>query len=123
MDISWSSMVWGFIIVSIPIFFLNYYRTGLSKDAFIAVIRMSIQLFFVVFYLKYMFKLNLWWVNLIWVLIMIIIASSFDEMSSKCLLSIAEGFSDASISSSNCLDFKGNFLNAIRLFQLSFFII
>lgn len=75
MDISWSSMVWGFIIVSIPIFFLNYYRTGLSKDAFIAVIRMSIQLFFVGFYLKYMFKLNLWWVNLIWVLIMIIIAS------------------------------------------------
>ena len=72
MDISWSSMVWGFIIVSIPIFFLNYYRTGLSKDAFIAVIRMSIQLFFVGFYLKYMFKLNLWWVNLIWVLIMII---------------------------------------------------
>ena len=34
MDISWSSMVWGFIIVSIPIFFLNYYRMDvINEDA------------------------------------------------------------------------------------------
>lgn len=75
MDISLSSMFWGFLIVSIPIFFLNYYKTGLAKDAFISIIRMSVQLFFVGFYLKYMFKLNLWWVNALWVLIMTIIAS------------------------------------------------
>lgn len=75
MDISWISMLWGSILISIPIFFLNYYHTGLSKDTFIAVIRMFIQLFFIGFYLKFMFKLNLWWVNVLWALIMIIIAS------------------------------------------------
>ena len=70
MDISFTSLLWGFLLIIIPTYFLHHYRTGLVKDTLIAAIRMTAQLFLIGFYLKYMFDLNLWWLNVLWVIIM-----------------------------------------------------
>ena len=74
-DIGWSDLALGFILLVIPFFFLWYYKTGLLKPAVISVIRMTVQLLLVGLYLEYIFKLNNMWVNLAWVLIMVIIAT------------------------------------------------
>lgn len=68
-------MAIGFLLLLIPVFFLYYYRTGLVKSTIIAAARMTIQLFFIGFYLEYLFEWNNVWVNLLWVLIMISIAT------------------------------------------------
>lgn len=75
MDITLTSLLWGFLLLIIPTYFLYHYRTGLVRDTLIAAIRMTIQLFLIGIYLKYMFTLNLWWLNLLWVLIMAAVAS------------------------------------------------
>ena len=43
-DISWSDLALGFILLVIPLFILWYYKTGLLKPAVISVIRMTVQL-------------------------------------------------------------------------------
>jgi len=75
-DILWSDLALGFILLVIPFFILWYYKTGLLKPAVISVIRMTVQLLLVGLYLEYIFKLNNMWVNLAWVLIMVIIATA-----------------------------------------------
>ncbi len=75
MDISFTSLLWGFLLIIIPTYFLHHYRTGLVKDTLIAALRMTAQLFLIGFYLKYMFDLNLWWLNVLWVIIMAGVAS------------------------------------------------
>ena len=75
MDISLTSLLWGFLLLIIPTYFLHHYHTGLVKDTLIAALRMTLQLFLIGFYLKYMFTLNLWWLNILWVIIMAGVAS------------------------------------------------
>ncbi len=74
-DISWSSLAIGYLLVGIPLAIFWYYRTGLVRSTVIAVIRMALQLYLVGLYLEYIFTLNNPWINLVWVLVMIIIAS------------------------------------------------
>lgn len=74
-NIGYGEMAIGFLLLLIPVFFLYYYRTGLVKSTIIAAARMTIQLFFIGFYLEYLFEWNNVWVNLLWVLIMIGIAT------------------------------------------------
>ncbi len=75
MDISYLSLLLGLLLIIIPSYFLYYYRTGLVKDTLVATLRMTLQLFLIGFYLKYMFQLNLRWLNLLWVIIMSGVAS------------------------------------------------
>ena len=42
-DIGWSDLALGFILLIIPFFALWYYKTGLLKPAIISVIRMTGQ--------------------------------------------------------------------------------
>lgn len=74
-DISWLDLMLGYILLIIPLYFLYYYQTRLVKAAVIAVLRMTIQLFLVGFYLEWFFKLNNAFINIGWVFIMILIAS------------------------------------------------
>lgn len=74
-DISWFSLIWGFLLLVIPVTFLCRYKTGLVKETLIAALRMTVQLFLIGFYLKYMFEINLWWVNVLWVVLMAGVAS------------------------------------------------
>jgi putative ABC transport system permease protein len=75
-DIRWFDLALGFVLLIIPFFVLWYYKTGLLKPAVISVIRMTLQLLAVGLYLEYIFKLNNMWINLAWVLIMVIIATA-----------------------------------------------
>lgn len=74
-DISWFNLALGSIILLIPIIIFYYYRTGLTKPTLIAFGRMSIQLFFVGIYLKYIFEYNAIWLNVLWVIVMAFVAS------------------------------------------------
>lgn len=64
-NIGYGEMAIGFLLLLIPVFFLYYYRTGLVKSTIIAAARMTIQLFFIGFYLEYLFEWNNVWVNLL----------------------------------------------------------
>jgi len=70
-DISLWELSLGFIILVIPISFLLFYRIKITKDVFISIIRMVIQLGLVAFYLEWIFSLNNAWLNILWVTSMI----------------------------------------------------
>ena len=75
-NIGYGHMALGFLLLIIPTYFLYRYRTGLVKDTLWAALRMTVQLFFIGFYLEYLFLWDSVWINLLWVLFMIVIASS-----------------------------------------------
>ncbi len=74
-DIDYLSLFLGYIILIIPFYILWYYKTGLVKDAIFAFIRMTIQLLLVGIYLEFIFDLNSALLNIIWVLVMTILAA------------------------------------------------
>jgi UDP-glucose/iron transport system permease protein len=74
-DIAWFDLLMGLLLLSLPIFLLWYYKTGLVKKTIVAVSRMFIQLFLVGLYLKYLFELNSVLVNIAWVLVMIMVSA------------------------------------------------
>jgi len=75
-DINWLNLALGYVLLLIPLAVLFHYRTGLLSVAALAVLRMTAQLLFVGFYLKFIFDLNSPWLNLAWVVIMILIAGA-----------------------------------------------
>ncbi len=74
-DISSLSLLIGLLLLLIPIWFLRKYRTGLVNNVLISALRMVVQLFFIGFYLKYLFIWNNLWINLLWMAIMVMVAS------------------------------------------------
>jgi len=74
-DINYFELFTGYALMLIPVFVLWYYKTGLVKDTLVATARMTVQLLLVGVYLEYIFKLNSIAVNILWVVIMSIIAS------------------------------------------------
>lgn len=73
-DISYLNLAIGFLLLIIPFYYLWKFKTGLVQATVIAVARMTIQLLFIGFYLKYLFEWNNPFINFLWVLMMIIIA-------------------------------------------------
>ncbi|MEG1748171.1 MAG: ABC transporter permease [Tannerellaceae bacterium] len=73
-DITYFNLLLGFVLLLIPLFILWYYRTGLVRTTVVAVARMTAQLLFIGFYLKYLFEWNNPYINIAWVLGMILIA-------------------------------------------------
>jgi len=73
-NLSWGQLAIGFTILIIPAFILWKYKTGLIQKMGIAVVRMTLQLLFVGYYLEYLFKYDNLWINLGWILIMVIVA-------------------------------------------------
>ncbi|MFH1050018.1 MAG: ABC transporter permease [bacterium] len=74
-DISWINLGIGSIIMIVPVIIFYYYRTGLVKPMLIAFARMTVQLFLVGIYLKYIFEFNALWLNLLWVVVMAFVAA------------------------------------------------
>jgi len=74
-EISWENLALGYLLLIIPLFVLLYFQTGILKDTLVAIGRMTIQLFLVGLYLELVFQLNNHWVNIAWVLIMILVAT------------------------------------------------
>ena len=73
-DISYYHLAIGLLLLVIPFFYLWKFKTGLLKPAVIGTIRMIVQLSLIGIYLKYLFLWNSPWINLLWVLIMILVA-------------------------------------------------
>ena len=74
-DITWANLAVGYLLMLIPLGIFYYYQTGLVKTTLIAVVRMGVQLYLVGLYLQYIFDLNSAWINLAWVVVMIVVAS------------------------------------------------
>ncbi len=74
-DISWWDLSLGYLLIIFPILVFKYYQTGLVKPTLIAIARMTVQLYLVGVYLEFIFELNNVWFNVLWVAIMIVIAS------------------------------------------------
>lgn len=70
-DISIWELAFGCIILVIPISFFLFYRIKITKDVFVSVIRMVVQLSLVAFYLEWIFALNSALLNALWVFLMI----------------------------------------------------
>lgn len=73
-DLTWGQLAIGFGILIIPGLILWKYKTGLLQKMGIAVVRMTLQLIFVGYYLEYLFEYDNPWVNLAWIMIMVIVA-------------------------------------------------
>ncbi|MCK9181127.1 MAG: ABC transporter permease [Bacteroides sp.] len=96
-DISFSSLLVGMFLMGIPCFYLWKYKTGLLKATIIGALRMIVQLFLVGVYLKYLFYWDSPWINFLWVIIMIFVAThtalSRTRIKAKVLMMpIAFGF-------------------------------
>jgi putative ABC transport system permease protein len=74
-DISWLQLGLFGIILIIPLSINAYLKLGLTKSTLISLIRMILQLGLLGLYLEYIFVLDNLWVNLIWILVMLIIGS------------------------------------------------
>ncbi len=74
-DIDYLSLTIGFLLLIIPVFYLWKFKTGIVKATLIGAARMVIQLFLIGLYLKYLFIWNNSFINLIWVLLIVYVAS------------------------------------------------
>jgi putative ABC transport system permease protein len=74
-DISWSLLAAGYLLMIIPLLIFRYYKTGLVKPTLWSLFRMTVQLLLVGLYLEYIFKWDNPYINLLWVVIMTIVAS------------------------------------------------
>ncbi|NDV82600.1 ABC transporter permease [Bacteroides sp. 51] len=96
-DISYSSLLIGLLLLILPVYYLWKFKTGLVKATVIGIFRMIIQLFFIGIYLRYLFLWDNPFVNFLWVIIMIMVASqtslSRTQIKSKILfIPISVGF-------------------------------
>lgn len=74
-DITFVGLGIGLLLMIVPFFFLSKYRTGLLRPAMGGTARMIVQLYLIGLYLQYLFEYNLWYVNLAWGLIMVLVAT------------------------------------------------
>lgn len=87
-DISNLGLLFAFLLLVIPLIISYGLDLRMNKDTIWSVGRMSIQLALVGIFLEYIFKLNHLWLNLIWLLIMILTAVFSAINSSKIKLTV-----------------------------------
>ena len=64
----------SYLLLIFPLGLILWYRIPIFSQTIIAVIRMSVQLLFVGFYLQVVFELNNFWLNAAWLIIMVLVA-------------------------------------------------
>ncbi|MFO7978660.1 MAG: ABC transporter permease [Bacteroidales bacterium] len=74
-DITWPHLALGYLSLVIPFGIFYLFRAGLTRDGLIAIARMTLQLFLVGLYLEIVFAWDNSWVNMAWVVIMIVVAT------------------------------------------------
>ena len=85
-DIGLWSLAAGYLLLILPLAVLLYQRVPILKETGIAIVRMTVQLLFVGFYLQVVFDLNNPWLNLAWLLVMICVADG--TILKGCRLSV-----------------------------------
>jgi putative ABC transport system permease protein len=73
-DIGPWSLAAGYALLLFPLALMLWLRIPLMGQTLIAVLRMTLQLLFVGFYLQFIFELNSLWLNAAWILVMIVVA-------------------------------------------------
>lgn len=73
-DISYPILFAFYGILILPLILSWVFKLNLTKKLLVGVVRMTIQLMLVGLYLEWIFKLNYWWLNCIWVMVMVFTA-------------------------------------------------
>lgn len=73
-DITLLSLGLGFLLLIIPIGISWYFGLGIIKSMLISFARMTLQLFLMALFLKYLFEWDFGPLNILWLLIMIVVA-------------------------------------------------
>lgn len=71
LELSWGRLAIGFLSMLIPAAIFAWYRTDLNRQLAIALVRMTLQLLFVGYYLEVLFEYDNNWFNLAWILVMV----------------------------------------------------
>ncbi len=74
LDIGTIGLLLGYLLLLFPLAFILFYRIKLLKPLTISVVRLTVQLLMVGFYLQLVFKLNAWWLNILWLVVMLVVA-------------------------------------------------
>ena len=73
-DISFFNLALAYLMFVVPLAIMMWLRLPMVSDTLIAMVRMTLQLLFVGFYLQILFKLNNFLLTGLWLLIMIVVA-------------------------------------------------
>lgn len=76
MDIPWLVLLSFCSVLAIPLTINHVYHLNLGKEIAVSTLRMGIQLLLVGFYLQTLFTLNSVWINLLWIVVMIVVGAS-----------------------------------------------
>lgn len=84
-DISLTGLSFAFILLIIPLLINHYFKLEIARQTLWSVGRMSIQLFLVGFFLEYIFEQNQLFLNLLWLVLMILtaVASALNKVKIK----------------------------------------
>ncbi|MCD6134768.1 MAG: ABC transporter permease [Candidatus Omnitrophica bacterium] len=90
-DISPGSLLVVFLLLTVPLFLSYAYSLKIARSLFYSVSRMCVQLVLIGFFLKFLFLRNNAFFNLLWLVIMVLVAvysalSNFSMRASKVLL-------------------------------------
>ena len=124
-DISYLSLLVGLLLLLIPIYYVWRYETKLVKPMCIGAVRMVVQMLFIGVYLRYLFEWDNPIINLIWVCVMVYIATETALSRTKVrrgvlMMPLMVGFIVASILIG--LYFLGVVLELNNVFSAQYFI-
>lgn len=74
-DLTYTALGVGMLLMLVPFYFLWKFRTGLLWAALMGTVRMTIQLLLIGFYLRFLFQWDNAWVNVLWMAAMAVIAA------------------------------------------------
>lgn len=75
-DISWIKLAVFSLVLLIPLAINVRYKLGLAQDTIISVVRMTLQLVLIGVYLEYLFRLNSFLINILWLVVMLVVGAS-----------------------------------------------
>lgn len=75
-DISFLSLAAGYGLLIFPLSIILWYRIPIVSDTLLAMLRMTVQLLLVGLYLQVVFSLNNFWLNGVWLLVMVGVADT-----------------------------------------------
>lgn len=75
MDISYTALGIGLLMMLIPFYYFWRLKTRLLWAALVSTIRMTVQLLLIGMYLRFLFKWDSAWINIVWMMVMAVVAS------------------------------------------------
>ena len=75
-DITYGQLIAGYALLLFPLAIFMWYGVKLFRETVISVVRMTLQLLFVGFYLQVVFNWNSPWINCLWIAVMVLVADA-----------------------------------------------